>query len=99
MANRGDDTVSVVRTSDNIVIGVPIPVGDGPWKLAITPNGCHVYVTNFIEGTVSVICTSENAVIETIPVGNWPSGLAITHDGSNVYVANRLDGAVSVIGY
>ena len=54
VANFSDDTVSVIRTSNNTVIKT-LSVGDGPDGLAITPNGSYVYVTNSRDDTISVI--------------------------------------------
>jgi YVTN family beta-propeller protein len=64
VANRGDDTVSVIRTSDNSVVkpNDPVAVGDSPIGVAFTPNGDYVFVTNrgddTGEGSVSIIDTS-----------------------------------------
>jgi YVTN family beta-propeller protein len=59
------------------------------------------YVTNVLDGTVSVVDTATPAVVATIPVGSFPSAVAVTPDGKHVYVANRgtgaVPGAVSVI--
>jgi YVTN family beta-propeller protein len=38
----------------------------------------HAYVTNFADGTVSVLATATNMVVATIPVGFHPQGVAIT---------------------
>ena len=46
------------------------------------------YVTNVDSGTVLVIDTATNAVVDTITVGNSPFGVAITHNGSHAYVTN-----------
>jgi DNA-binding beta-propeller fold protein YncE len=46
--------VAVIDTATNTVIA-PIPVGDGPWSVAVSPNGTRGYVTNLVDGTVSVI--------------------------------------------
>ena len=45
--------------------------------MAITPDGKHVYVTNYVDGTVSVITTATGAVSAPITVGKGPSGVAI----------------------
>ena len=45
VANDGDDTVSVIDTATNTVVGLPIPVGVPP-RVAVTPDGTKVYVTN-----------------------------------------------------
>jgi YVTN family beta-propeller protein len=99
ITNEGDNTVSVIDTATNTVIGSPIPVGRFPVGVAVTPDGSKVYVTNYDANTVSVIATATNTVIATIPVGfgSSPLGVAVTPDGSKVYVANRNGGTVSVI--
>ena len=65
--------------------------------MAITPDGKHAYVTNFGDGTVSVITTATGAVSPPITVGKLPDGVAITPDGKHAYVTNFGDGTVSVI--
>jgi len=98
VANAYYDTVSVIQTSDNTVVGDPVSVGDFPYGVAITPNGSYVYVANGYDGTVSVIQTSDNTVVgNPISVGNGPRGIAVTPNGSYVYVANWYDYTVSVI--
>ena len=65
--------------------------------MAITPDGKHAYVTNYGDGTVSVITTATGAVSAPITVGKNPVVVAITPDGKHAYVANSGDGTVSVI--
>jgi YVTN family beta-propeller protein len=55
VTNCDDDTVSVIDTATNSVVGSPIRVGDGPEGVAITPDGTKAYVTNCDDDTVSVI--------------------------------------------
>ncbi len=77
VSNSGDGTVSVIRTSDNSVIDTdpntveidPIKVGNGPDGVSVTPNGKYVYVSNYGDGTVSIIKTSDNSVIDMIQAG------------------------------
>ncbi|HEY4610841.1 MAG TPA: beta-propeller fold lactonase family protein, partial [Ilumatobacteraceae bacterium] len=54
-------------------------------------------VTNFGDGTVSVITLASGAVSAPIAVGTAPHGAAITPDGKRAYVINSGDGTVSVI--
>lgn len=96
VANSLDDTVSVINTATNTVVGL-IPVGNNPVGIAITPDGTRAYVTNFLSGSVSVINTATNTVIGTILVLFLPKGIAITPDGARAYVANTGSAAVSVI--
>ncbi len=79
VTNNASHTVSVINTSDNTVVGDPIPVGYSPAGVAITPDGARAYVANMGSNTVSVINTSDNTVVgDPIPVGNSPAGVAIT---------------------
>ena len=46
VTNDGSNTVSVIRTATNTVVGLPIPAGLRPTGVAVTPDGKHVYVAN-----------------------------------------------------
>ncbi|MDR3550864.1 MAG: YncE family protein [Candidatus Babeliales bacterium] len=86
-------TVRVVDLNSNTIIGAPIVVGLAPASLAITPNGAFVYVINYVTGnpgtgTISVIRTSDNTVVDTIPGFSGPFAIAITPDGKYAYVTN-----------
>ena len=86
----------MISTSDNTVTAT-IDVGNGPYGVAIDPDGDYVYVANNSDATVSVISASDNTVTATIDVGNGPYGVAVMPNGDYVYVANNLDATVSVI--
>ena len=78
VTNQIADTVSVIDTATNAVVGSAITVGDGPLGIAITPDGTKAYVANFVADTVSVINTATNAVVgSAITVGSGPFGIAI----------------------
>ena len=78
VTNVNDDTVSVIDTATNAVVGSAINVGDVPVAIAITLDGTKAYVTNSNAGTVSVIDTATNAVVGSpIGVGVGPLGIAI----------------------
>jgi YVTN family beta-propeller protein len=51
-----------------------IIVGEGPYGVAITPDGTRVYVTNADSNSVSVIDTSTDTVIATVPPAAPPAG-------------------------
>src|SRR5689334_13756182 len=62
--------VSVITTATGAV-SAPITVGGAPYGVAITPDGKHVYVTDYAGGaghTVSVITTATGAVSAPITV-------------------------------
>lgn len=87
--------VSVIRRSDNTLVNSIDLVGqDG---ITISPDGNYVYTTNPALNTVSVIRTSDNAVVKTTAVGTRPYGPCCTPNGSFVYVPNWSDDTASVI--
>ncbi|HYX62718.1 MAG TPA: cytochrome D1 domain-containing protein, partial [Burkholderiales bacterium] len=61
------------------------------------PDGRRVYVSNGRDGSVSVIDTAAQKVVDTVKVGNRPWNMAITPDGAKLYVANGRSNSVSVI--
>jgi YVTN family beta-propeller protein len=93
VVNHEVGTVSVVDLGTGKVT-TTIPVGSGPYAIAISGN--KVYVANYLDSTVSVIDTTTGAVTRTIAVGWGP--LAIATSGNRAYVANYYrDNTVSVI--
>lgn len=96
----GSATVTVDVTVDPARIGAdgPIPVGTGPYGIAVTADGSRVYVTNIGDNTVSLIDTAtRTSVVAAIPVGLAPMGVAISADGSRIYVANSGESTITVI--
>jgi YVTN family beta-propeller protein len=55
VANSDSNTVSVIDTATNKVVGPPIKLGTGtgPVAVAVTPDGTHAYVANSGTGTVA----------------------------------------------
>lgn len=87
-------TVNVVDLLSNIITDT-ITVDLAPAALAITPDGAFVYVINYVTGnpgtgTISVIRTSDNTVVDTIadPSLSGPFGIAITPNGKFAYITN-----------
>ena len=93
LANR-KTLSSVIDTSSNQVLDPPIPVGENPSEVAITPNGAHAYVSIYEDGTVSVIDTATRQVVGwPITVGPRIEFLAVTPDGKRVMVGQFEAGA------
>jgi YVTN family beta-propeller protein len=91
--------VSVIDTRTNEVTAT-VPVGVGPWGVAVSSDGRQVYTANWYY-TVSVIDTASNAVT-SIPniwngVGGNTIGIAVSRDGRRVYASNFYQQNVSVI--
>lgn len=102
VANFGGDSVSAVDVARTDEIA-RIPVGTGPYAVAASPDKRFVYVSNFVDNTLSVIRTLSNTVIATIDLNagpftsSGPEGVAVSHDSRFVYVANYLSANISVV--
>ncbi|WP_234542111.1 IPT/TIG domain-containing protein [Streptomyces shenzhenensis] len=95
VANFGANTVSVIDSTTNTVIGSPIPVGVWPRGVAIA-NG-RAYVANSNSDTVSVIDTATNSLVGSpIPLAGSPFGVAAAQNG-HVFVTQQNLNTVSVI--
>ena len=80
------------------IVTATVDVGRGPYGgIAVSPDGEFVYVSNYTEGSVSVIKTADKTVSNTITVGKGPIGVSVTPDGAFVYVSNYSSNTVSVI--
>jgi YVTN family beta-propeller protein len=98
IANQSDDSVSVIDTARDVLVGVPIKVGKEPFGVVITPEGTRALVNNLGDGTVSVIDIATRTVVgEPIRVRSQPYEIAITPDGRKAYVPSAAEGFVSVI--
>src|SRR5260370_12426294 len=96
ISNSGSNSVSVIDTETNTVVGAPIKVGSFLGGIVVTPDGKFAYVANEDDGAVSVINAATNTVVGSpIKVGILPVGVAVTPDGKFAYVANA--DTVSVI--
>ncbi len=95
VANYSEGTVNAIDTATYLV--KTIPTGGGSRRLALSPAGDRVFVTNYLDNSVSVIETRTRKLNTTIPVGSNPRGIAITPNGAAIYVTNVTDGTVSVI--
>ena len=57
----------------------------------------HVFVTNEMGDSVTVIDATTNQVSATINIGKRPRGIGISPDGSEIYVAVSGDSVIAVI--
>jgi YVTN family beta-propeller protein len=82
-----------VKTHD---IVARIPVETNPYQTVLTPDGGHLFVSNWSSESVSVIDTNVNKVIRTLHVGSNPNDMKMSADG-RLFVACSNDNTVYVI--
>ena len=94
-----DDTVHVIDTDTNMVVGDPVVVGDGPLGLSVSLDGSRLYVPNSGSNTVSVIDVSSPVPVLTQTVTGLcdPYASAVHPSGDRVFVTNNGCGTVQVI--
>jgi YVTN family beta-propeller protein len=98
VTNLNSETVSVIDTQTNQVVGEPIHVGSVPREVAITPDGSRAYVGNRTSNDIYVIDTRTNQVVgDPIKFADDPIAIAITPDGTHAYVAQLNSKSILVI--
>jgi DNA-binding beta-propeller fold protein YncE len=72
VTNKFDETVSVIRTSDNTVIAtIDEDAFDDPKGVAPGSTGQYVYVTNEDGYDITVIRVSDNTVVDDIYLDDY----------------------------
>jgi YVTN family beta-propeller protein len=87
VANYDANTVTPIDLATGTA-GTPIPGGNSPGAIAITPDGKTAYVADVYGNTVTPIDLATGSAGTAIPAGNGPDAIAITPDGKTAYVAN-----------
>jgi YVTN family beta-propeller protein len=97
VANSGSNTISVIRTADNTVVGtIPMPGGVGP--MVVSPNGSKVYT-----GTSSGVFRIDAATlaVDTFSTTTVPcaTGIAVNSNDSRLYLGGACIGTGAVRAY
>lgn len=88
--------IGIVRpVAAQTLIGT-VPIGNNPTFVQVNSATNMIYVTNFADGTVTVINGATDAT-STVHVGNHDEFLVINQNTNKIYVNNRADSTVSVI--
>src|SRR5207237_343985 len=77
VANNGSNTVTVIDTTTNTVLGAPIPVGTNPRGVGVDPIVHRAYLSNLSSHDVTVIDTTTNLVGGPHPAGTQPAALGV----------------------
>jgi len=84
---------SLKVVSDSTELAATIPVGSGPQRVTISPDGTRAYVANLSDSSVTVIDTADNSVLATMTTGEStsPYEVAVSPDGTRAYVTTAFD--------
>jgi len=103
LRDYGCKTASAKKCPSEAELWSSYPRGDQPWAIAITPDGCKVYVPCWMSDNVFVIDTKTNTVLKVIdlsgagPDGAGPRAAGVSPDGRKLYVANARSANIAVI--
>jgi YVTN family beta-propeller protein len=99
----GTRYIYAVSTASRSIVST-IDVGNtDPGSMAVTPNSQYLYVSNPIDGSITVIDTQIQSVVDTILIGGGytsqgsgcmptcPYRMTVTPNGATLYVANSGD--------
>jgi YVTN family beta-propeller protein len=96
VAMTGEDGVVIVNPDDGSVTG-RLKTGKGAHNFWPKGDGRHWFLTNRVEGTVSLIDTAEMKVIASIKVPGGPDCMDITPDGKELWVTQRFLRRVAIV--
>ncbi|SRR5579884_47193 len=98
VANAGSDTVSVIDTASDKVLGTILLRPEGarglpgatPTGLALSTDESHLYVSLADMNAVAAVRLNENggSVEGYLPAGWYPTAVAVSADGARLFVAN-----------
>ena len=90
-------TTSSIDGGTGKAVGAPIPVGERPGSIAITPNGRRAVVVSFSGASATVIETATRTPVGTISLPQNGERVAISPDGKSAYVTDESDEEVRVV--
>jgi YVTN family beta-propeller protein len=94
VTNAGSSSLSVIQLETGSVSRVA--VGRDPEGLTLSPDGRFLWVANHGDGTVMVLDTASDRVVDTLATGRGPESVAFTPDGRRALVSNSLGNDVAV---
>ena len=96
VANQGTHGVDLVNGDTLEHVG-HIPTGQGAHAFGWSRDVSRLFVTNRLEGTLTVIDTASREIIDTWNIGGSPDMVTTSPDGSQLWISNRFHGTVTVL--
>lgn len=96
VALTGQDGLVVMNPADGAVTG-RLQTGKGAHNFWPKGDGRHWFLSNRIEGTVSLIDTQDMTVVNTIRVAGGPDCMDITPDGKELWVTQRFLRRIAIV--
>jgi len=96
VALTGEDSVVTVDPKDGSVVG-RLRTGKGAHNFWPKGDGRHWFLSNRIEGTVSLIDTQAMQVVATIRIPGGPDCMDITPDGKELWVTQRFLRRIAIV--
>lgn len=95
----GGNQLHVLDTTADIPTLISTVTSPGASRLALSPDGTRVWVTNYFGTTVNIFDTNSSVAASGGPlsVGNAPVGIAITPNSKQAWIANFTSGTISVV--
>ncbi|MBX3240527.1 MAG: YncE family protein [Chitinophagaceae bacterium] len=89
VANRGSHTVTSIG-SGTVAAGniKQVKTGKAPEGIDISPDGSRVWVGNTGDGSIDIIDTRSDSIVQHIAVGKSPIRIKFTPDGKRVIVSD-----------
>jgi DNA-binding beta-propeller fold protein YncE len=99
--HRNDQSLSVLRLSDNTFVAFCLPLFDAPaMQIVMAPDGLRVYATqtNFSTNTSYLlsILTADNTVERKVALGGHPTDIAVEPDGAFIYLPMQSNEVVAI---
>jgi len=82
-------------TTDPIIDSIKFDSSTG--NVAVNQKTNTVYVTNYFEGTVSIIDGSTNEIVDVLDVEKTPFGIGINQETNMIYVASEFNNILYII--
>lgn len=96
VAATGDDFVDVLAPADGKPI-TRLTTGKGAHNFLPKGDARHIFLTNRVANTVSLIDYHELKVVDSFPVPGGPDCMELKRDGSELWVTSRWANRVSVV--